>query len=123
MSDYIHNVPGRLRVRITAIRENPLIGDQIKELLTNIWGITSVSVRSTTGSVIITYEPQILQADRILDFLTDHVHLEVTNLAAIHRPLQTALYRAAEVIVWEALSRAASKVLNGSYLSILTTLL
>jgi copper chaperone CopZ len=123
MSDYIHSVPGRLRVRITTIRENPLIGDQIKELLTNIWGITSVSVRSTTGSVIVTYEPEILQANRILDFLADHFHLEVTKHAAINPPRQTALYRAAEVIIREALSLAAGKVLNGSYISILTTFL
>ena len=123
MSDYIHDIPGRLRVRITAVRGNPSLGNQLEELLTNTWGITGVSVRTTTGSVIITYDPEILNANRILNFLAEHGHIDMTNLSAIHPSLQTAVYQATELIIKEALILAASKVFKGSYSSILTNFL
>ena len=123
MKNYFHDTPGRLRVRITAVRGNPPLGNQIEELLINTWGITGVSVRLTTGSVVIKYDPQILDANRILNFLAEHGYIEMTNLSVLHPSLQTAVYRATEVIVMEALSLAVSKVFHGRYPSILTNFL
>ena len=123
MKDYIHDTPGRLRIRIAAVRGNTSLGNQIEDLLTNIWGITGVSVRTTTGSIIIKYDPQILNANRILNFLADHGHIEMTSLSAIYPSLQTAVYRATEVLIKEALSLAAGKVFHASYVSILTNFL
>jgi len=100
-----------------------VLGNQIEELLANTWGITGVCVRTTTGSVIITYDPQILNAKRILNFLAEHGLIEMTNLAAAHPSLQTAVYRATEVIIREALSLAAGRLLSGGTSSILSNLL
>ena len=119
MSDYIHDIPGRLRVKIKAVRGNPSLGNQIEGLLAGAWGITSVSVRTTTGSVVVTYDPQILDANRILNFLAEHGHIQVTNLPASHPSLRTAFHRLTEVIIKEALSLAAIKVFHGGFASIL----
>ena len=123
MSDYIHDIPGRLRVRISAVRGNPALGNQIEELLENTWGVTGIAVRTTTGSVIIRYDPQILDANRILNFLAEHGHIEMTNLSAIHPKLRTAFHRLTEVIIKEALSLAVIKVFHGGYATILTKFL
>lgn len=123
MRDYVHDTPGRLRVRITAVRGNPSLGNQIEELLINTWGITGVSVRTITGSVIITYDPEILNANRILNFLAEHGYIEMTTLSTIYPSLQTVVYRATEVIIKEALSLAAGKVFHGSFTSILSNFL
>ena len=119
MSDYIHDIPGRLRVKIKAVRGNPSLGNHIEDLLAGAWGVTSVSVRTTTGSVIVTYDPQILDAKRILNFLAEHGHIQVTNLPASHPSLGTAFHRLTEVIIKEALSLAAIKVFHGGFASIL----
>ena len=123
MGDYIHHTPGRLRVKIAAVRGNPALGNRIKQLLADTWGIAGVCVRPTTGSIIIRYDSQILDANRILNFLAEHGHIEITNLSASPRTLRTAFHRLSEVIIKEALSLAAIKVFHGSYASILTKFL
>jgi hypothetical protein len=120
MKHYFHNVPGRLRVRIAAIKVNPLIGNQIREQLTQIRGVTCVSIRATTGSVIIAYNPQILDPNQILDILVEHEFVEPTQLATNNPQLDTVVYRAVEVVLKAALSQTMTKMLNRSFLSKVT---
>jgi hypothetical protein len=52
MSYYVHHVPGRLRVRIPEIRNNPLLADEIREIL-DIPGIFELTMNEVTGSMVI----------------------------------------------------------------------
>jgi hypothetical protein len=122
MSDYIHDVPGRLRVKIAEIKKNPSVGIQIHELLEKIPGTTSLSIRSTTGSVIVTYNPQILNPDRILSILAANDFITVNKLVRMNSQLDAVVHKAIEVVLKAALSRALSKALGGSPLSAITTL-
>ena len=62
-----HQVPGRIRLKVPNVKDNPELVDQIKQMFHVIPGIEDVTVNPTTGSVVLCYD-----TDRHDDF---HGHL------------------------------------------------
>lgn len=62
----VHYVPGRLRVRLAQVAEDPAFGDQLRSMLVSIEGIRSVETRSLTGSVLVEYDPEGLDLESLL---------------------------------------------------------
>jgi hypothetical protein len=52
-----HQVPGRIRLKVNSAKGNPAILDQIKQFFVAIPGIEGVAVNTTTGSLILHYNP------------------------------------------------------------------
>ena len=50
---YIHNVPGRLRIRSEAIRKNRTAADSVRVALSLLLGIGIVDINLITGSILI----------------------------------------------------------------------
>ena len=123
MSDNFHDIPGRLRVRIACIRANPSMGIPIRELLEGLPGTITVSIRTTTGSVIINYDPQVLDPNRILSTLAAKRFIDPDKLSKINSQLEAVLYRTLEAVLKAVLSRAVSKALSGSSLSAISSIL
>lgn len=69
MSKHLHHVPGRLRVRVPALKNCAPRAAALRSELTEINGVTEVDCRVLTGSVIVYYDP------------------ESTDLTAIHKVL------------------------------------
>lgn len=69
----VHRLPGRLRLRVPAIRQiDPAQHEWAglwSDLLGGIAGIQSVEVTLATGSVLIRYDPGVLEEAELLDFL------------------------------------------------------
>jgi hypothetical protein len=65
----IHAVPGRLRVKIQALKSNPHAEEEMTTLYSGLKGIGRVSFNPITGSVVITYDPNAVEAERILNVL------------------------------------------------------
>jgi Zn-dependent membrane protease YugP len=55
--DIAHQVPGRIRLKANSAKRNPAILDHIKQLFVAIPGVESVAVNTTTGSLILHYDP------------------------------------------------------------------
>ena len=51
-----HQVPGRIRLKVPAVKESPELIDQIKQMFHVIPGIEEVTVNPTTGSVVLHYD-------------------------------------------------------------------
>lgn len=51
-----HQVPGRIRLKVPAVKESPELIDQIKQMFHVIPGIEEVTVNPTTGSVVLQYD-------------------------------------------------------------------
>jgi cation transport ATPase len=51
-----HQVPGRIRLKVPNIKDNPELIDQIKQMFHVIPGIEDVTVNPTTGSVVLQYD-------------------------------------------------------------------
>src|SRR5436305_6571303 len=57
MSNYVHHVPGRLRVRVPELKNCAPKAVALESRLSAISGITEVECRIVTGSVIVYYDP------------------------------------------------------------------
>jgi hypothetical protein len=70
MTYYLHQVPGRIRIRIPAIRHNRSKAAEVKNLF-NFDGIEKVEVNHLTGSVVVMFNPEKLNAQFLLDALSE----------------------------------------------------
>ena len=51
-----HQVPGRIRLKVPKVKENPELIDQIQQMFNAIPGIEEVTINPTTGSVVLHYD-------------------------------------------------------------------
>lgn len=57
---YIHQIPGRLRIRTQSIRKNPDMAEMIGQTLLEVNGIQSYRVNRHAGSIVVHYDTNIL---------------------------------------------------------------
>lgn len=72
MKDYIHHVPGRLRVKTATIRGNEQQALRLRQLLANLHGVLRHKVKTLTGSAVIYYDKVRIQGHTILITLIQH---------------------------------------------------
>ena len=65
----VHDVPGRLRVKLEKLRNNPHRLDKVKALLVAD-GVYRVKSNAVTGSVIIEYDKLAIDSRHIIDIFT-----------------------------------------------------
>jgi len=58
----IHILPGRVRVRLPRLKGNASLAGEVERTLTALAGVHHVETSTTTGSVLVLYEPHILEA-------------------------------------------------------------
>jgi hypothetical protein len=123
MSYYLHEVPGRLRVRIPALRRNVENAQEIQGLLKSLSGIISTSVNTMTGSVTVNYDPEFVSSVAILTLLSREGYIDVAEVLSSRNQGKRAEGPIGEVgkIVSKALlGIALDRALQGTPLSILT---
>jgi Heavy metal associated domain 2 len=52
----VHAIPGRVRVKLSRLKENPALVREIQERLPAVQGIQRVEVNPVTGSVLVVYD-------------------------------------------------------------------
>ena len=78
--ELVHHHPGRLRLRAVAFRVRAGEGgalDAVLEMLQGSPGVRAVSHRPRTGSLLIEYEPGLVEANAILERVADAAGLEL----------------------------------------------
>lgn len=53
----VHAVPGRVRLKVTGVKENPGLAAALEERLLGVDGIHRVEVNPLTGSILLLYDP------------------------------------------------------------------
>jgi hypothetical protein len=120
MAFYLHEVPGRLRIQIPALKRNPLRAEEVQDLLEDLSGIKSTSVNTVTGSVIVHYDPEIVNSGAILTILSREEYIDVAKAISTENNAEKALAKAGHVVTKALLGIALDRALQGSPLSILT---
>ncbi|MGC1955682.1 MAG: HMA2 domain-containing protein [Gammaproteobacteria bacterium] len=69
MPQYIHYVPGRLRVKCLLLKRDASRAKAVTQLLSAEEGIASCEVNLITGSVLVRYDESATSAYRVLDLL------------------------------------------------------
>jgi hypothetical protein len=79
MSYYLHNVPGRLRLKTPHIKGDKKKAEEIQNFLSQIPGIQSTSTNTITGSLAIHYNPKIVFPKSITDKLNQAGYFDSTK--------------------------------------------
>jgi hypothetical protein len=58
----VHAIPGRVRVKISRLKEDPALAREVQERLTAVHGIQQVEVNPVTGSVLVLYDRTVLES-------------------------------------------------------------
>lgn len=77
-ASYVHALNGRLRIKIPELKGNSLRAQEIENQFNLMTGMQQVSANPVTGSLLFTYDPQLLRHEEIwsglreLGYLRDH---------------------------------------------------
>ncbi len=104
MEYYLHEIPGRLRVKIPVLKKNSESACDIQQLLKKLPGIKSTSINTVTGSIIMHYDPELINSGAIINFLAREGYIDLARMLSNRRH---------KVNNMEAVTRAASKALLG----------
>jgi hypothetical protein len=77
----LHEVPGRLRVKVPALRGRPDGDDIVQTLFQDLEGVSNASFNPLTGSIVVHYIPRFTGSAAILKRLNDHQLLPVKKSA------------------------------------------
>ncbi len=120
MEYYLHESPGRLRVKIPDLKRNPQSAWDLQVLLKNLSGIKSSSINTVTGSIIMRYDPEQINAGAIINVLAGEGYIDMakvlTNKKRKENTMEAVTLAASKALLGFALDRA----LQGSPLAIVT---
>ena len=123
MNCYVHNVPGRLRLKNPSFKNNAVHYDVRKDLVNMGHGIGTAEFNATTGGLLIHYNPAEIHHQDILGTLERagfyHPERTITNDQVIHQATTTAFKVVSKAVFGVFIETA----LAGTGLSFLTILL
>ncbi len=64
-ADQVHHVPGRLRLKLSAIKRNDARARLAEQRLSGLDGVRSVTGNPLTGSLVVRFSPDLTSAGRI----------------------------------------------------------
>lgn len=123
MGYYLHEIPGRLRIKIPALRRNQENAREIQVLLRNLSGVKTTSVNTVTGSMIVNYDPEFLSSSAILAFLSRERYIDLAEAVSSQEYIEKSLGSIGRAASKALLGLALDRALQGSPLSILTVLI
>jgi len=123
MSYYIHNVPGRLRVKSPVIKKNKDAEYDLKMALSTIEGIATVNINLTTGSLLVNYNPETLRSTDIINLLEQRGYIDTSKIITNDQYIHTAASKAGKIVGKAVFGVFAEKALEGSALSLIAVLI
>ena len=123
MSYYVHNIPGRLRVKTPIVKGDPDTAEDIRKILETVVGIDSTAVRPLTGSVIINYDSKTVDSATILDILRRKGYFDASKVQTKDDYMETAITKAGGIIGKALFGFFLEKAFEGSALSLLSVLI
>ncbi len=123
MSYYMHNVPGRLRVKTSMIKGKQNMADQVLMVLRPVEGVTSVTASTVTGSILINYDEKTVSSRRILQVLAEYNIFDHTRATTHDQYVHRAASKVSKSLGKVALGAALDAAFEGSALSLLAVLL
>jgi cation transport ATPase len=123
MSYYMHNIPGRLRLKSPLLKRNTAAADELKKTLSTMQGIAAVDFNPTTGSLLINYNHRTTRPHDIVRLLERKGYFDSTKATTNEQYIHTAAQKTGRVIGKAALGLAVEKAFEGSALSLLALVL
>jgi hypothetical protein len=123
MGCYVHHVPGRLRVESPTLKVMSAEAQDILDFFSHLDGIRRVRVNPVTGSVVIHYDPDLVESGEILQALKENGHFDESRALVSQAYQDQAISRTAQTVGKVLFGWAVGKALENSGLSFLTVLI
>jgi copper chaperone CopZ len=83
----VHRLPGRVRVRIDRLHDDIKYGDDLKQAVTGLRGVTEVRINPLASSIVINYSPESLSEQNVLNSLNLTFPIPRATKAPIEQPI------------------------------------
>lgn len=123
MGHYIHNVPGRLRVRIPCIKSKEANCLEVEEVLTAMPGVIEARANTITGSILVRYRQAAISPARILEELRDLNYLDGSKARSDLGYLKQTAAATGEKVGKALLGWAVGRILEENGLALLSALI
>lgn len=120
MSYHLHELPGRLRVKIPMLKRNESAARKVQDFLEDIKGISSASAKPLTGSIVIKFDPKAISSREIVTILTQEGYIDLAKVIAGKPHNTDGLSKVGALASRALLGLAVEKTFEGSALSLLT---
>jgi hypothetical protein len=78
MTDYLHALDGRMRIKINEVKGSSAAAEEVTRYLLSSHGIDEVNANPITGNVLILYNTEQISQQEILNLLQDAGYLQKT---------------------------------------------
>ena len=123
MPSYFHCVPGRMRVKIPALKSQPDHGEEVKSSLEGIDGVSAVTFNPLTGSVVVLFDQDRIGPEKISGHLKDGGLFDPSLVISSDEHIQGVVTQAGLRIGKVAVGWALGKALEANGLSFLAALI
>jgi hypothetical protein len=79
----LHAIPGRIRVKIARLKAHPALANELQQQLARIRVVHQAVVNPLTGSVLVTYDPRVLESLNSLELGDPHLLDSLHELLAL----------------------------------------
>lgn len=123
MSFYIHNIPGRLRLRSALIKKNPEVAKNVKEILETIKGVEVLDLNVLTGSILIKYDTETTKPEDIILLLERNGYFNISMATTNDDYIYSAVQKAGKAFFRAIVGAIIGPSVEGTPLSLLTVLI
>lgn len=123
MSYYMHNVPGRLRIKSPVIKNNKAVADELKKSLSTLYGVATVDINLITGSLLVNYNTKAINHADIISLLERKGYFDPSKALTNDEYLHKAASKAGAVIGKSIFSTFTGMALKETPLSFLAILI
>lgn len=109
MVDYIHHVPGRLRVNTSMLKKNESRALQLKSYMEGMHGVLRADTSIVTGSVVIKYDACLVSADVILNSLRDLGYIQNARIPDYATQAVPQMQKVADIFATKLVETALEK--------------
>jgi hypothetical protein len=123
MRCYVHAVDGRIRIKIPYLQQQPYRCRKLQQALLDCEGIESVETSALTGSVVIHYDPDVVEDVQIFNILKYNGYLNDCAVTSTDEYHASGAVKAGQALGKACFSWAVGRALNASGLSFLSALI
>ena len=117
MNYYVHNIPGRLRVKTPMVKRNRASARHVERLMKQLRGINSTAVNTTTGSVVVLYDQKAISSDVILNTLENEGLFDSSKAGSCDQYINEAASKAGQFLGKILFGAFVGNAFEGSALS------
>jgi hypothetical protein len=122
MAQYLHSVPGRLRVQCRTLKGKDHLADSARSHLHRLGGVISTDLRPLTGSIVVSYDSTRTSSGAILEALRDGGYIREIPRASAGAPSVSRLGGVGSKIGDKVVDKLLETVIERSALALIGAL-